>query len=361
MFPAPQKVLIHRLGSLGDTAIMLPVFHYLNDIWPQAEKRVMTNFPVAAVAPPLQAVLGDDIFVDGYFTYPVRMRNPRALLSLASEVRAWGPDIAIYANAGSIARTLRDGAFLRLCGARRVIGLPIDRSRREHILDRQTGLYERETARIARTLAALGRIDVNDPQKKDLCLTEAERNAATDILSGWAGAERFICFSPGTKQEMKDWTDPNWIVVLEAVSSADPSLGILVVGADGDRARSDALLTHWQGPKLNTCGQISPRGSAAVMAHAKMFLGNDSGPMHLAAAVNIPAVAVFSRHAKPGIWFPLGDRHRIFYPGLRWSGGAPPVERNAANETDITSIPPDQVIDACRSFLRKPESSDLVR
>ena len=49
MFPAPQKVLIHRLGSLGDTAIMLPVFHYMNDIWPQAEKRVMTNFAVGMV------------------------------------------------------------------------------------------------------------------------------------------------------------------------------------------------------------------------------------------------------------------------------------------------------------------------
>jgi heptosyltransferase III len=352
MIPAPQKILVHRLGSLGDTAIMLPVFHHLNDIWPQAEKRVMTNYPVASVAPPLQAVLGDDIFVDGYFTYPVKMRNPRSLLSLASGVRAWGPDIAIYANeARSIAASLRDGAFLRLCGARHIVGLPIARSRREHLLDTQTGLYERETARIARSLAALGRIDVNDPAGKDLCLTETERKAATDFLSGWAGAGRFICFSPGTKQQMKDWTDPNWIIALEAISTADPSLGILVVGAAGDRARSAALLTHWQGPKINTCGQIPPRVSAAVMAHAKMFLGNDSGPMHLAAAVNVPAVAVFSRHAKPGIWFPLGDRHRIFYPGLRWSGGRPPVDREAEHETGITSIPVDQVIDACMNLL----------
>ena len=131
MVPAPKKVLIHRLGSLGDTAIMLPVFHHLNAIWPQAEKRVMTNFPVAAAAP---------------------------LLSLASEVRAWGPDIAIYANeARSIAMTLRDGAFLRLCGARRIVGLPVARSRREHQFDPQTGLYERETSRIARALNALAK------------------------------------------------------------------------------------------------------------------------------------------------------------------------------------------------------------
>ena len=312
----------------------------------------MTNFPVAAAAPPLQAVLGDDIFVNGYFAYPIGTRSPRALLSLASEVRAWGPDIAIYANeARSIAMTLRDGAFLRLCGARRIVGLPVARSRREHQFDPQTGLYERETSRIARALNALGPIDVDAPAGKDLCLTDAERAAATDILTGWDGAGRFMCFSPGTKQQMKDWTDPKWLSALGALSAADESLGILVVGAEGDRARSDGLLTHWQGPKLNTCGRISPRVSAAVMAHAQMFLGNDSGPMHLAAAVEVPAVAVFSRHAKPGIWFPLGDRHRIFYPGLRWSGGQPPVTRDADNETAITSIPADQVTDACRKML----------
>ncbi len=83
-----------------------------------------------------------------------------------------------------------------------------------------------------------------------------------------------------------------------------------------------------------------------------MFLGNDSGPMHLAAAVDTPAVAVFSRHAKPGIWFPLGNTHRIFYPGLSWSGGRPPVERDAANEAAITSIPADQVAEACLDMLR---------
>jgi heptosyltransferase-3 len=79
MNPAPKIILTHRLGSLGDTAIMLPVFHRLNDIWPTAEKRVMTNFPVADVAAPLQAVLGDDIFVNGYFAYPHHTRSPAAL------------------------------------------------------------------------------------------------------------------------------------------------------------------------------------------------------------------------------------------------------------------------------------------
>lgn len=351
---APKKVLIHRLGSLGDTAFLLPVFHHLNEIWPDAEKRVLTNFPVAAAAPPLQAVLGDGGFADGYFAYPIGSRNPATLWKLARDIRAWGPDVAIYANAVKpTLAVIRDGLFLRLCGARGIVGLPLAPGRRRHVFDADTGLFERETSRIARALEGLGPIDIEDPAARNLRFTDAEQDTARQLLSGWAGTDNFICFSPGTKQAVKDWTDPNWSSVLERVSTAYPNLGIVVVGADGDRARSDALLRCWQGPKLNTCGRISPRVSAAAMADAIFFLGNDSGPMHLAAAVNRPAVAVFSRHARPGIWFPLGNHHRVFYPGLSWSGGNPVQYRQPEEETSIASIPADGVLEACMSFLRK--------
>lgn len=349
----PQKVLIHRLGSLGDTAFLMPVFHHLNEIWPNAEKRVLTNFPVAAAAPPLQAVLGDGAFADGYFAYPIGSRNPAALWRLARDIRAWGPDVAIYVNAVKpTLSVIRDGLFLRLCGARGIIGLPLAKSRRQHVFDAETGLFERETARIARAIDGLGTIDIDRPAGRDLCLTDTEQQEAAAVLSGWAGAGKFICFSPGTKQAIKDWTDPNWLSVLERLSATDPALGIVVVGADGDRERSDTLLRCWQGPHLNTCGEIAPRISAAVMTDALFFLGNDSGPMHLAAAVDTPAVSVFSRHARPGIWFPLGDGHRIFYPGLRWSGGNPVHYRTPGDEPSIAAIAADPVLDACLDILR---------
>ena len=158
----PTKVLIHRLGSLVDTAIMAPVFHHLNRLWPGAEKRVLTNFPVASVAAPLQAVRGDEAFVTGYFAYPIGTRNLSAIRALARDIRRWGPDIAIYANETKpLIVTLRDGAFLKLCGARRGIGLPVSGTRRRHRIDGSTGLHERETSRIARGLEELGHIDLS--------------------------------------------------------------------------------------------------------------------------------------------------------------------------------------------------------
>jgi len=67
-----------------------------------------------------------------------------------------------------------------------------------------------------------------------------------------------------------------------------------MLGAADEQVRTELLLANWPGPKLNLCGQLSVRQSAAVLTHARVYLGHDSGPMHLAAAVGIPCVAVFS-------------------------------------------------------------------
>ena len=87
--------------------------------------------------------------------------------------------------------TLRDGAVLRLCGARRVLGLPLTRRHREHVFAPVTGLYEREAARIARTLEKIGAIDIDKPKNRRLCLSMAERAAAAvlEVRLGGGGGD----------------------------------------------------------------------------------------------------------------------------------------------------------------------------
>jgi hypothetical protein len=127
---ASHKILIHRPRRLGGTAFLIAIFHHLNKIWPDAEKRVLTNFPVAAAAPPLKAVVGDGDFADGYFAYPIGSRNPAALWKLARAIRAWGPDISIYAAAvKATLSVIRNGLFFHLCGARAIVGLHREVSR----------------------------------------------------------------------------------------------------------------------------------------------------------------------------------------------------------------------------------------
>src|ERR1700732_5399006 len=91
-----KRILIYRLGSLGDTLIALPALHLVARAFPQAERRILTNFPVNVKAPPAAAILENSGLVHGYFRYVVGMRSPRELISIWWQLRRWCPEVLVY-------------------------------------------------------------------------------------------------------------------------------------------------------------------------------------------------------------------------------------------------------------------------
>jgi heptosyltransferase III len=348
----PGKILVHRLGSLGDTLITLPIFHLLERQWPNAEKRVLTNSPINAKAPPLWSVLGENNFIDGHFSYTVGTRNIASLWSLISDIRRWGPDIIVYANPIYSRSVLyRDRVFLGLCGADEILGLDASNVLERQPIGLERGRVPSMASRIFEGLSDLGDFEIDNPANWSLRLTAPEHETATQALASWDGRDEFVAFSIGTKWPENDWGDVNWHRVFEIVSDRKPGVGLIAVGAPGERERSAQLLAAWRGPTLNLCGSVSPRESAALIGRASCFAGHDSGPMHLSAAVRTPSVTVFSLKNPPGLWFPYGKDNRIFYPGLSWSGGNPEVTRDAAGESELSTISADAVAGACVELL----------
>ncbi len=104
------------------------------------------------------------------------------------------------------------------------------------------------------------------------------------------------------------------------------------------------------GPVVNLCGKLTPRESAAAFARARVFVGHDSGPMHLAAAVQTPCVAIFAARNKPRVWFPNGSQHRVVYHKVEcWGCGLETciVEKKRC----LTSITVDEVMAEVRAEL----------
>ena len=85
-----------------------------------------------------------------------------------------------------------------------------------------------------------------------------------------------------------------------------------------------------------------------MLHRAVLFLGHDSGPMHLAAAVGTPCVVVFSASNRPGAWYPCGDHHKVFYPP------------NPAAARPIETIEPGEVIIAAADFLDRDNPTEQL-
>jgi len=346
-----MRILIYRLGSLGDTIIALPCFHFISKKFPDAQRYVLTQYPTGKITP-TETVLSGTGLVHGFFYYPLFTRDVNILMNLRSKIAAWKPDMLIYLNAprGKL-KLIRDYIFFKLCGISKIIGFPFTNDLFSHKLDSRTGYYEHECNRLARTLSEIGSIDLEDRSYWDLKFSAEEIGRVETTTLNWPGRDAFITCCAGTKMTAKDWGVERWKDLLPQLSKKYRGIGMAFIGSADEKKCCESLQRVWNGYAINLCGRLTPRESAALIKQSVMFLGHDSGPMHLASAVNTPCVTIFSARNKPAVWFPFGyqERHRVIYNKVDCSG-CDLEDCTVNNKKCILSITVDEVLDNIESL-----------
>lgn len=307
-----EKILIYRIGSLGDTVVALPCFHLLARTYPNSIRILLTNTPASESAPAAWSVLGESGLIHDYISYSVGTRNVIELAKLVWKLRRLHIDMLVYLTPPrGEAAVRRDEIFFRFCGIRQIIGVPRD-GLATHFYDPQTDCYEAEASRLARCVTQIGNAHLADPQNWDLRLTQRERLRAATALAPLKGAS-FLALGISSKLNLKDWGIANWKKLMPRLRTEFAQHASVFVGAKDDRAAFEEVRAEWQGQSLNLAGDLSPRESACVIQKADLFIGVDSGPMHMASAVGTPCVSLFASNKFPGIWFPFGTLHHSIY------------------------------------------------
>ena len=311
-----QRIVIYRLGSLGDTVVALPCFHKVADVWPDAERIVLTNFPVSSKAAPLEVILREGGLIHAAIAYPVGTRSLAELWNLAIHLRRLKADVLVYLTpARGVLNAYRDWFFFKLCGFKNIVGTPLTadlQTCRQIGTDTSGEVQERECERLARCLHELGYVDLDGPEAWNLRLTDRELQVGDALLAPLA-AEPYFAVNMGGKAKEKDWGMENWLALLGKLALRYPGTGLLIVGAAEDSERAQVIAGHWGGQVIDVCGKLSPRESAAAMRHAVAFIGHDSGPLHLAAATGVRCVGLFGNFNQPKRWHPKGQQHRIIH------------------------------------------------
>jgi heptosyltransferase-3 len=336
-----RRILVFRLGGLGDHIVALPVVNALRARFPEATMGLLTNLPYQAGVIQNHSLFGTGFF-EHYFNFTSGARELGPIAALWRDLRRFKPDLIVNLTPRrSIGPGLRDRLFLASLRPKAYWGAPIHVGRDNLPLD-PGERWEAESARLSRFVSRHLDVSLATPESWSLGLSRAEVDSV--VPQGPARARRYIVLCLGGKGDTQRWDMTSWRRTLVALAPLYGDMGLVAIGSVQEHTLSDDMLALWRGPTENLCGTMTIRQSAAVLTKATLYLGHDSGPMHLAAAMGVRCVAVFCAHNLPGIWFPSGPRpdHQILYHKTPCFG----CERQVCTDLQkkcITSITPEEV------------------
>ncbi|MFO7273077.1 MAG: glycosyltransferase family 9 protein, partial [Sphaerobacter thermophilus] len=132
--------------------------------------------------------------------------------------------------------------------------------------------------------------------------------------------------------------------------AGEAGVRVILAGASSDRAAVAAVVRRTQAPVVNLCGRLTLDELAAVAERAALYVGNDSGTSHLAAAVGTPTVTIFGP-TNPGRYRPLGPHARVCAPPESWKGAVIDLRHERGDGPSVESVTVDMVAAACLEVL----------
>ena len=140
--------------------------------------------------------------------------------------------------------------------------------------------------------------------------TDTERRIIQDLLDaeGVSLTNRLLALNLGTTWRTKQWDTTNFAAVIEQIAHLAPDVRIVLTGSSNELALAEALPTSL--PIINLIGKTSILQLGALLERCEVCLTCDSGPMHIAAAVGTPTVALFGP-TNPVRHKPHGTGHTV--------------------------------------------------
>jgi heptosyltransferase-3 len=351
-----KRILVFRIGQLGDTIIALPAMRAIKSRFPNAHLALLSDsHPGESYVLASDLLCGSGLFNE-FLSYRIQTNRASRLWSMASllaVIRAKRFDTLVYLapTARSKAQINRDRRFFRLAGIRHFIGMKKFAALPRKIPGRA---MERVKSEADLLLARLKADDIPVPApgeaRAQLRLGSTEETEVARWLSHLPSDDgrSWIGVGPGSKMPAKRWPEDRFREVVRKLIEESDIWPVIFGGAE-DAKLGERLISAW-GRGFNAAGALSLRGSAAALKRCLFLLTNDTGTMHLGAAMDVQCIALFSSRAPPGLWNPLGKNHVLFRSDIECEGCGLIECLEYRNEC-LNRISAADVLKACRAIL----------
>jgi len=343
------RVLIVRLGAMGDVICTLPALTALREALPQA-------LITWVIEPAAASLLSDHPLLDHVIVMPRRKsysrlrdlgRVVKGLLASRKQLGAGRFDVAI-----DFQGNLRSGLVTWMSGASVRIGFGRGASREFNSLfiNRPVTLPPETMHRVEQRLHLLKGLDIcagTVPAPVIPTDESAKRRIVECLEERGLGGLWLAAIHIGTSRfgEYKQWPRENYVRLIPMLVS-EFGVEVVLTWGPGERDAAELIASETTGavvgPETKSLVEL-----AELYKQCRLFIGCDSGPMHLASAVGIPVVGMFGPK-DPRVYGPYFGPRRIVEIDLPCR---PCKKRRCENARCMSNIAPEQVLEASRELL----------
>lgn len=301
------KILIRSPNHLGDCVMALPMINETREAYPGSEVTVLTPLHLAEL---FQSNPG----IDQVLT--ISSEHVHGVISIFKVKDIIAPhdfDIGFI-----LPPSFGAASSFKLGGVKERIGYIADGRRLllTKPLPLPTPLNSEHRSKVYFDLLRRGAAVAIDYVKPKLFLDENDTAAGLELLKGFevSESERYAVIAFRAVGESRRWGTQNYTELARQLVDRY-RLKVVLVGSEKDRRIGDEMvqLAHeGDGSVVNLAGKTSLRELAAICSRAALFVGNDSGPAHLAAAVGAPII-VLSGADDPKETSPMAATKRLIY------------------------------------------------
>jgi heptosyltransferase-2 len=284
--PHIRKVLIRSANWVGDAVMSLPAIASVRRTLPQAEIFILAK-------PWVAEIFEKNPVVDGVVIYqsPGIHQGLRGKWRLAQQLKGEGFELAIL-----LQNAFEAALISFLAGIPRRAGYDTDargfllthpvamtgRIKREHQVDYYLGM-----------VGSLGFQPVHSVPSLQVSAARQEEAKRKLESFGFGESQGLVGISPGaTYGSAKEWFPERYAELADRIAE-DFGARILIFGSGGDKEVAAQVRRHSRVPLIDLTGMTTLAQAMSLMARCRLFITNDSGLMHAAAALGVPVVAIF--------------------------------------------------------------------
>ena len=307
----PGKIAIYRIGNIGDIVCSIPAMIAVKETYPDVHITLVTSAGQKGNIGAKQ-ILQDAWFIDEIFEYSSQdIADLNGKKKVLDELKGRNFDLWINLplDRAIFRRTLRDMLFVKLVGVKKAIGFKLGIPGSPELRKILKLPLPNEVERLLNLLKGYG--IRSSGVRFDLPFTKDVKEKCNRIIEKLKIPKNkpWVGIAPFTKQPAKQWPIERFLEVARYLIKKGTVL--LIFGGKSEEIKGEKFVGQVEENAFNLCGKLSVLESAYMLKMCKFLVTNDSGPMHLAAAVGTKCVAIFSAHNYPGQWEPHGEGHII--------------------------------------------------